>query len=338
MFGTTADEAPPSSLNLTVAEVDRRPQDADALRHRHLDVERDRPVDSRVCGVGVTTIVGLGTGITVTDVDTDTVFPQASVRTADTVNESASLIDVRHSRCTSNRAKHGAVAVAPGHADVPDGARAGRHRHRKLEDSGEADTGRRIGRRRDEDRRRDGDLHFHRVADCGPLDEPVPGVVPPLPGYRARGRRCGGRRRPDRGRHVRLLAGREHGRCDAVGVGRHDGRRQGSRGRGKADRGRPEQVPVDVENGRRNRRGSSRVRNRRRRGVDAHTARGSGPNRDAHGAFGGRRSAPELAMITAVPFADPEWNLTIVRPLMSVRASTGSMDPSVVVKMMSVPL
>ena len=49
-------------------------------------------------------------------------------------------------------------------------------------------------------------------------------------------------------------------------------------------------------------------------------------------------AAPEVAVIVAVPFDLPARNLTITRPLGSVRASDGSMLPSDVVKVMSVPL
>jgi hypothetical protein len=47
---------------------------------------------------------------------------------------------------------------------------------------------------------------------------------------------------------------------------------------------------------------------------------------------------PDDAMIVAVPLAIPELNLTMTRPLTSVRASAGSIPPSVVVKVMRVPL
>jgi hypothetical protein len=47
---------------------------------------------------------------------------------------------------------------------------------------------------------------------------------------------------------------------------------------------------------------------------------------------------PEIAVIVAVPFALPELNFTTTRPLVSVRASEGSIEPSVVVKVMTVPL
>jgi hypothetical protein len=47
---------------------------------------------------------------------------------------------------------------------------------------------------------------------------------------------------------------------------------------------------------------------------------------------------PDSAVIVAVPFAVPALNFTITRPVASVRASAGSMDPSVVTKEMNVPL
>lgn len=47
---------------------------------------------------------------------------------------------------------------------------------------------------------------------------------------------------------------------------------------------------------------------------------------------------PDEAVIVAVPLAFPALNVTIARPLISVSASDGSIVPSVVVKMMCVPV
>jgi hypothetical protein len=47
-------------------------------------------------------------------------------------------------------------------------------------------------------------------------------------------------------------------------------------------------------------------------------------------------AAPELAVMIAVPFAVPARNLTVTRPPL-VRASVGSIDPNVVVKITTVP-
>jgi hypothetical protein len=47
---------------------------------------------------------------------------------------------------------------------------------------------------------------------------------------------------------------------------------------------------------------------------------------------------PDEATMVAVPLLTPALNLTITRPLTSVRASDGSIEPSVVVKVMRVPL
>jgi hypothetical protein len=46
---------------------------------------------------------------------------------------------------------------------------------------------------------------------------------------------------------------------------------------------------------------------------------------------------PEIAVIVAVPFDEPARNLATTRPLMSVSASAGTIDPNVLVNVTCVP-